>query len=968
MNAKPILFVTLSLLIVAGAALSNLRPVAAAPVVGVNLDANSTSQTDVLVSSSANQAKSFRIGAVVNATSANQVSGVFGWQFTINYNATAFIPQGDPSAASLYPDGAANTVLFGAQTIPGAANWAGIVAAHGAFGSSTISASGSSGQINVFLTLLPPSSPQTLSVSTLLANVQFELLSEPSTPQPFTITNVLFIDSGGRTISNTSGFGGNETVTNSPPVAVFTSIPAPQVGPYAYSFDATGSGDSDGTIASPGGYLWDFGDGTQDLGATGPVVTHDFGVIGNFNVTLRVQDNLGATGAARDSLGNVIVNSQPSHAFATINLIPFNMRANATSAAYFPGGTTGFSIVLTSIGGFVGNIDLTATISPPIAGAPPPTATPSTVELRRVTLTTVSCASAFITIGGTTTCAATVDDLSPGATTPTGIVSFTQTGVTGSFTNNPCTLSGGSCSVTFSALATGKTTIIGTYGGDAAHSGSSGSDSVTGVHPTSITLSCTPASVPTGTNATCTASVTDTFASPATSATAPSGSVSFLNTTGIGTFFPIIPGVKGTTCALGGSGATTKCAVNYEPTKLGTGTHTIVATYGGDSTHATSTITLDVTVTQGAIATTLSYSLASIAGASTMTAITTSAPSATVEPSNSSLVTVTFPSTAPLLNYTLTVTATSGSFSRVIMITLLPTAIRVDPSLVKGLVKGQTFTANIDATVAGAIGWQFTLHYDPLLLSTTFRSVTFGQFWANALANNQGFPVIQLNQTKGTLTVAVTLIGQTGVPITPFSGNGTFASVVFTVISYDNSSLHIDSSTTIEDVNSHTIPVSSQTDGLFDNRLPHDIAVTSVSVLPTTVTAGSSVTVTVVVKNKGLNPETMGVAVTAGGTSVGQQQVSINQGEITTLHFSWLVPSSKSGTITIQAQATINTGDGDGSDNTLTTTLKVNAQTANHTSQGPDYTLYGGLGAAAAIAAVVALLFVRRRRKPRQIL
>src|SRR5712691_4353548 len=107
MNAKPILLIALSILILAGAALSNLRPVAAAIVVGVNLDMNSTSQTDVIISTSANQVKSFRIGATVNATSTNQISNVYGWDLQINYNASAFVPQGDPSLASLSPDGPA---------------------------------------------------------------------------------------------------------------------------------------------------------------------------------------------------------------------------------------------------------------------------------------------------------------------------------------------------------------------------------------------------------------------------------------------------------------------------------------------------------------------------------------------------------------------------------------------------------------------------------------------------------------------------------------------------------------------------------------------------------------------------------------------------------------------------------------------------------------------------------------------
>src|SRR5436309_2390769 len=303
---------------------------------GVSLDANSISQTDVLLQTTFSRPTSFRIGAIVtNASSTNQINNVYGWQFTINYNASAFVPQGDPSAASLYPDGAANTVLFGAQTTTGTVNWQGLINANNAFGSSTISTAGSTGQITVFLTLISPAPAVNVANPTLLANVMFELLpGHQLAAYSFTISNVIFVNSAGGGISGPiAGAGVTETVTNNPPTArispAVTHLPTgdpscvPSTGlnctAYAYSFDGSTSTDPDsgGSIASPGGYFWDFGDGVQDLGVSGPIAIHDYGafatVPGKFNVTLRVQDNLGATGAARDSLGNVILNVQPSH-------------------------------------------------------------------------------------------------------------------------------------------------------------------------------------------------------------------------------------------------------------------------------------------------------------------------------------------------------------------------------------------------------------------------------------------------------------------------------------------------------------------------------------------------------------------------------------------------------------------------------------------------------------------------------
>lgn len=73
------------------------------------------------------------------------------------------------------------------------------------------------------------------------------------------------------------------------------------------TFDAGSSTDSDGNIA---GYEWEFGDGTT---ATGEIVTHTYGPLGdgnwgNFDVTLTVTDNDGATDEATRT---VEVNAYP---------------------------------------------------------------------------------------------------------------------------------------------------------------------------------------------------------------------------------------------------------------------------------------------------------------------------------------------------------------------------------------------------------------------------------------------------------------------------------------------------------------------------------------------------------------------------------------------------------------------------------------------------------------------------------
>src|SRR5439155_7699121 len=91
---------------------------------------------------------------------------------------------------------------------------------------------------------------------------------------------------------------------------------------------------------------------------------------------------------------------------------------------------------------------------------------------KRTTSTSVSCSASSLTDHHATPCTATVTDTSPGtALTPTGTVDWKSSGK-GSFSRNPCTLSGAgstaTCTVTYTA-STGKPlpqTITGTYTGD----------------------------------------------------------------------------------------------------------------------------------------------------------------------------------------------------------------------------------------------------------------------------------------------------------------------------------------------------------------------------------------------------------------------------------------------------------------------------------------------------------------------
>lgn len=79
---------------------------------------------------------------------------------------------------------------------------------------------------------------------------------------------------------------GSGGTTNNPPVASysFTTLD------LTADFDGSSSSDSDGTIST---WSWDFGDG---ITGNGSIVSHTYAASGDYNVTLTVSDNDGATG------------------------------------------------------------------------------------------------------------------------------------------------------------------------------------------------------------------------------------------------------------------------------------------------------------------------------------------------------------------------------------------------------------------------------------------------------------------------------------------------------------------------------------------------------------------------------------------------------------------------------------------------------------------------------------------------
>jgi hypothetical protein len=213
---------------------------------------------------------------------------------------------------------------------------------------------------------------------------------------------------------------------------------------------------------------------------------------------------------------------------------------------------------------------------------------------KRSTSTVVSCSPSSLGLNQPTTCTATVTDTDAGTkSAPMSTVNFSSDrSGGGTFSSPSCTLSmpgaaTASCSVTYTPSVEGDHKITGDYTQDMTHEVSSGSNTVSvPKRPTSTAVSCVPDSRTVGQSATCTATVSDTGSGTKSD---PAQSVNF-SSDGSGSF-------SSPSCAPAGSGSgSAACSVTYTPSAMGSGTHKVTASYGGDAVHSASAASTNVTV------------------------------------------------------------------------------------------------------------------------------------------------------------------------------------------------------------------------------------------------------------------------------------------------------------------------------------------------------------------------------------
>ena len=369
----------------------------------------------------------------------------------------------------------------------------------------------------------------------------------------------------------TSGAGG--TVTYELFSGSYCSGPATTVGSTVQVSDGAVPTSATEAFNTPGAYSWDaiYSGDTNNNGATSPCETLTVTGLAATELSVscgRTTLGVGVTDACTvdvqtvdpDMTGTVTWSASGPGTFSSTScqLSSPPSPVITVSETYYQGNCA-VKFTPTAVGA---SVTITAAYGGDVADAPSQSTARLTVTLRTSTEALVCTPKSVAAKSPTTvTCTATVSGY-----LPTGNVTWTQSG-SGSvaFTSGTCSLSSGSCSVALEGMDAGSVKVSAVYGGDSDNGGSSRAAAVVVAKaPTSVSVSCTPTSLDTGSAITCTATVSGSF-------TPHTGYIVWTKQSGKGRIK-----FSSETCVLS-SGA---CQVNVVVTAPGS--FTVKATYSGD--------------------------------------------------------------------------------------------------------------------------------------------------------------------------------------------------------------------------------------------------------------------------------------------------------------------------------------------------------------------------------------------------
>jgi hypothetical protein len=242
------------------------------------------------------------------------------------------------------------------------------------------------------------------------------------------------------------------------------------------------------------------------------------------------------------------------------------------------------------------------------------------------------------------------------------------------------------------------------------------------------------------------------------------------------------------------------------------------------------------------------------------------------------------------------------------------TVLYVNPSTIITSVS-DTFSVNI--TISGVNdlgGWEFKLYY----LSSNLNGTDLVQGPFLKQGGSTYFEIIDFtdnyNSTHGIAWVTCALLGAgPGV-----DGNGTLAVITFKAQQLGTSGLSL-TDTLLSD--SQPIPHVAL-NGIV-HVLPHDVAITDLTLSKTVVGQGLTVKMDVNISDQGNFTETFNVTVYANLTSFATQTITLTSGNSTTITFTWNTTGFAKGNYTISAYAWPVPGETHTADNNYTYSQKI---------------------------------------------
>ena len=282
----------------------------------------------------------------------------------------------------------------------------------------------------------------------------------------------------------------------------------------------------------------------------------------------------------------------------------------------------------------------------------------------------------------------------------------------------------------------------------------------------------------------------------------------------------------------------------------------------------------------------------------------------------------------------------------------IPTLNVVLPSTVDSLPPGSTVNTNITITnVKNLYSWAICLSWNPTVLNAT--GIQEGLF-----LNQNGSQATSFNLTypeAGTVCVNCTLLDQ---PISAASGNGTLATITFSVEYPGDTPLNLHNTTLLDDNLLEISHVSE--DGYFTNVMG-DIAVRSVEASTYNIKVGEPVSITFTIKNEGNVAEPFDVLVWANITIIQIMPVTdLASGDQKTLTLDWNTQNIAEGKYIIEVEADTIPGETDTDDNTLIMDNVIQV-TAQHKAQFPTTPVIAAV-TVIALLAIILVYYIKRKR------